>query len=171
MDAPPEPRRTFSIADLLLLMLGFSMGFALLAKLRSNGGFSDPQPLALLLVGIAIGFAITFPLLRLRDCRINSNRRRFLISDACEGWPMLNLGLGALFLPFGNAPFAAEVLPMIFFPLSILIQICLAVLSVPVAMVLSAESDRNWLDLFGCATGALNGSVLLLLILSVIWEL
>jgi len=172
MDQPPAQRRRFALADMLLLFIGLGIGFALMAHFRAeeqrrrdlpeNSGRTETGPIASLYVGVALGMAIAFPMLRLRECHNSPATRRLRLSDVFGLWPGAFIVLVALMTatePLRGWPNVALGIITLF---GIFAQIPLAVLSVLLAMNYFSDREGNWLDLFACATNTANGLMVLL---------
>jgi hypothetical protein len=173
MDAPPEPRRTFALADLLLLLLGLGLGFTLLSHFRaeavrsddfpdySEGWLFNAGPFELLLTGLSLGLVFAFPILRIRDSLFDERRRRFSVTDACGALPALSFLFYALAALLGGGQTIVGFVFAFLFLVSMIIQVAFAMMSVLLGMVIAIDRRRHWLDLLGCLTGAACGAVMI----------
>lgn len=151
----------------MLLMVGLGVGFALMAhahaeQLRTQdypeyAGRSPVGPIALLFIGLALGLAFAFPLLRVREWITTPARRCMRIADVFGAWPgvFLLLAFGSSIAQRMGTPLGDATAWLAFIAFVCLIP--LAMLSALLAFYYLSEDKASWLDLLGCAAALANG--------------
>ncbi len=178
MDQLPAPRRRFALSDMLLLFVGLSIGFALMAHFRTeeqrrlalefpeDAGRTATGPFASIYMGVALGMAFAFPMLRLRECRSSPASRRLRISDVFGLWPGFIIAsivsLALISLVVGRPPALLGLVALF----AIVVQMPLGILSALLAFHFASDREGNWLNVFACATNTANGLMVLLVLSS-----